>query len=1357
MGSSSSKFRKHLQNGDEYAALQLYSNNSDLRKGLDPNLSYGESHSHETALHYAAKHAMKSLLRIFLYELGGNPNKKNARNESALHCVCMVSNHRPYTALSFTILQRRLECLTLILQWRGAVLKDGELEKVDIAAQDEKLNTALHYAAASGLRRCVELLVAHSCPLFMENAQRQTPCDCAEKCSHNAIAVYLESKMVFSNEGNTETEEDLQTVMQAIQDSEAYSGLRAQDLQESKDQLLVETSDMLRVPLFTAEALLRNHEWSREMLLEAWMEDPIECCNKCGVTPPASVHQELKPTDSHTIRTATTSAAASRLENSSSRWQTQIDVICDICACLIPGNEDEVPMTCDHQFCRDCWQRYLHVKIQEGEAHNITCPAYQCSKLVPVEIIENLVSRDMARRYLQFDIKAFVESNPNIKWCPYPGCGRAVRLPESEVVSPTVATARQRINLHDTSHAVDCGNGHYFCWECLGEAHEPASCENWKLWFEKAAEIKPEELNNTEVETELAANFLWLVTNSKGCPNCKSPIQKNEGCNHMKCSKCKHDFCWVCLEAWKKHSSATGGYFRCNRYEVVKKVEESTDGLKAEAEERNKKMQELNRFMHYYTRFKNHEHSFKLEEPLLSTAKEKMMILARAVTDQETANDETKFVEDAVHQLLRGRRVLKCSYVYGYYLDDSGYKRTIFEFMQTELEECLENLSQMVARPYLRTPRGRIIQQSHLVQRKRHEFVTAINKGLIPPDSSPNFRKKRRKTLDDDLRKALMASMSDIDPNNPWVKDKAGRHTNVAALLDWPDDDTDESDAESSPKNTCKESGICCRHNCKRTRAVNPRTGTIHNHCSLRCMRLDKLENRNESDDSDSGEVITDYQMDLLRALEMSRLQYLREMGGVTGQPSNKPSCSSNNIQESHEECANKETIDDDETAENEENSLHLEEIDLDLQRAIELSRISAQEEEKQLKLAIQLSLQNDSTEEGCSGKSELQSSGNGSSGSSSNTDQQQQQQQQLRKTSEPSRNIPDCYYSSCYSTIVTKVPNKSVEDLNDEDYERRSPDTGGDKLLGAVGGAPVCNFDPSPSHRPSVCEPPPGLLETTFTPSRLGSSQFGPIKDLAVTNIASSDRDKTEEFKTKKFKELFTKKGGEHHHRTADSKTTKESTTDIKFDATKLDRLVIETEYHLRPNQKSPTTSTGQRSPISPCQRSPRASSCAAEQSQSNQLFVRRHKTSSSDSSAKIRRRHSSGPSDEKRSSRQKTSRAVRYSDQIDSSSGATRKHSRPREKKCYSYTGTETSSDVWIPRIDVDITPPTTTTSCQSNLETMLKKLIIPSEDEDTNDDVFSDSNERPVNSKRDKKKNGDDSSEDDENKTTSSAVYV
>ena len=49
-----------------------------------------------------------------------------------------------------------------------------------------------------------------------------------------------------------------------------YFGMRAQDLQEAKDKLLVETSDMLQVPLFTAEALLRNHGQHRFHLLSEY-------------------------------------------------------------------------------------------------------------------------------------------------------------------------------------------------------------------------------------------------------------------------------------------------------------------------------------------------------------------------------------------------------------------------------------------------------------------------------------------------------------------------------------------------------------------------------------------------------------------------------------------------------------------------------------------------------------------------------------------------------------------------------------------------------------------------------------------------------------------------------------------------------------------------------------------------------------------------------------------------------------------------------------------------------------------------------------------------------------------------------
>jgi len=33
-------------------------------------------------------------------------------------------------------------------------------------------------------------------------------------------------------------------------------------------------------------------EWSREMLLEAWIQDAIACCEKCGVIPPISLYAD---------------------------------------------------------------------------------------------------------------------------------------------------------------------------------------------------------------------------------------------------------------------------------------------------------------------------------------------------------------------------------------------------------------------------------------------------------------------------------------------------------------------------------------------------------------------------------------------------------------------------------------------------------------------------------------------------------------------------------------------------------------------------------------------------------------------------------------------------------------------------------------------------------------------------------------------------------------------------------------------------------------------------------------------------------------------------------------------------------
>jgi len=58
--------------------------------------------------------------------------------------------------------------------------------------------------------------------------------------------------------------------------------------------------------------------------------------------------------------------------------------------------------------------------------------------------------------------------------------------------------------------------------------------------------------------------------------------------------------------------------------------------------------------------------------------------------------------------------------------------------------------------------------------------------------------------MQDVTRKVLLTSLRN-DPHTTWVKGPNGKHTNVSALLDWPDDDSDDnSDSEtfSSPRNS---------------------------------------------------------------------------------------------------------------------------------------------------------------------------------------------------------------------------------------------------------------------------------------------------------------------------------------------------------------------------------------------------------------------------------------------------------------------------------------------------------------------------------------------------------------------------
>ncbi|RXG51699.1 Ankyrin repeat and IBR domain-containing protein 1 [Armadillidium vulgare] len=218
-------------------------------------------------------------------------------------------------------------------------------------------------------------------------------------------------------------------------------------------------------------------------------------------------------------------------------------------------------------------------------------------------------------------------------------------------------------------------------------------------------------------------------------------------------------------------------------------------------------------------------------------------------------------------------------------LQDNGYNKTIFEYMQNELEEIVEKLSGMVARDYLVTPRGEIIATTYLVRKRRHKFVRAVSRGLLPPETPPALRKGRRKRIPTlmgmdpvDELESLEVMGRNLDPSQPWVKDNSGRHANLAALLDWPDFDSDDEESSLNQALTLTLLGKCSRKACPRPRARNPRTGTIHDFCSLRCAQQAKSYSSNNMNEiCVSVWEGCDSNMELLIALEMSRLQMIED------------------------------------------------------------------------------------------------------------------------------------------------------------------------------------------------------------------------------------------------------------------------------------------------------------------------------------------------------------------------------------------------------------------------------------------------------------------------------------------------
>ncbi|GLE01372.1 hypothetical protein PINS_up010202 [Pythium insidiosum] len=436
-----------------------------------------------------------------------------------------------------------------------------------------------------------------------------------------------------------------------------YRVIEEEELLAQQRKLVAEISQVLETSMSVAAILLRHFGWNKEKLFEGYYLDPTKARQEAGVE-----FADVSPPT----------------------FAEDQEIDCLICCDTYKPNEI-FGMGCQHVYCVNCWKSYLSLKITEGPACvNTTCPAHGCKEAVPDSVFRKMLTAEEFARYSRFVLRSYVDINKCVQWCPSAGCTKAISS------AGGLSTVR-------------CTCGCIFCLRCGEEAHAPVTCEQLQTWQEKC---------RNESET---AN--WILANTKKCPKCAVRIEKNQGCNHMTCRKCMHEFCWMCMESWDKHGSGTGGYYKCNRFET--QSQQDTDAARAKAE--------LDRYLHYYQRYANHSEAGKFAQRMREGTETRMIELQ--ASHGESSWIDVQFLNAATEQLIECRRVLKYTYVFGYYLPP-GKEKSLFEYLQEDLEKNTEHLTGLSEMPLDKMNRAEIVNYTRVTETFLRNLLAGVEDGL---------------------------------------------------------------------------------------------------------------------------------------------------------------------------------------------------------------------------------------------------------------------------------------------------------------------------------------------------------------------------------------------------------------------------------------------------------------------------------------------------------------------------------------------------------------------------------------------------------------------------------------------------
>eukprot|EP01097_Dermamoeba_algensis_P007186 TRINITY_DN4501_c0_g1_i1.p1 TRINITY_DN4501_c0_g1~~TRINITY_DN4501_c0_g1_i1.p1 ORF type:complete len:298 (-),score=32.16 TRINITY_DN4501_c0_g1_i1:305-1198(-) len=190
------------------------------------------------------------------------------------------------------------------------------------------------------------------------------------------------------------------------------------------------------------------------------------------------------------------------------------------CSICVTSKDNGITLSCGHIFCHECLKEYIRMQIFTGGVLDINCMDLQCRLPIAEDEVGKIVEEDAFEKYKQFKFSVSRLWNPNMRWCPTPDCNTLVEKKDSSKKMSCTKCCKA------------------FCFDCNEKWHPDVSCADYmkELRKMKKVDVKSEKMKQCA---------------GRKCPGCSIIIQRKEGCNHVVCSYCRYEFCWICMKEFK--------------------------------------------------------------------------------------------------------------------------------------------------------------------------------------------------------------------------------------------------------------------------------------------------------------------------------------------------------------------------------------------------------------------------------------------------------------------------------------------------------------------------------------------------------------------------------------------------------------------------------------------------------------------------------------------------------------------------------------------------------------------------------------------------------------------------------------